>query len=705
MKLIKATFKNFRLLKDLELDFSDSNDKKLTVIRAANETGKTTCLYALIWGLFGSQKVLRKDYVLSPKNSITSETKSLDISVEIEFTQTIYSNTKGGVEKEEGKFRLKRSCTEIWRNKNFEDRTKDQISLFKITPTGVKKESEQIAYEILNNALPPALKDVYFTDGDSALAFIEARASQANKRMRVSDAIESLLGLETIRQAAKHMNAVATKFGSEVDNTDYQEEYERLSNNILSYDEDIEEAKEGLIEANLALEGAIKELRINRTKIEELLSLGDKAKLLNSLKQEEANLKRTESNQQEALKNLAKLVSQNEFLSQFMISKQAGSGISILNKLSEKNQLPKLNIPILEELLEKNECFCHEDLSPGTDKRKIIEKSIKESVESDAIQDAATTLYFSIRSKKFDESSKAWLDDYSSLTKTYFNLSSMAKEHKASIERINNDISKIDDSNLQQYRDLERSLEASKLKATDSISELNFTIQDRTERKNTAEISRKSLESKIGKVSNVGSYIALSRKTKDIFENIIDKLKKEELKKVSDQLNKTFLDMIGASPEENDLTVITKAELTEDYDIVVYGPNGNKLDPDQDLNGASRRAITLAFILALTKVSEVEAPNVIDTPLGMMSGFVKQSVLENTIREGSQTILFLTHDEINGVESIIDKYAGKVFTLTNPAHHPQMLVNKPTVTDSRIIRCDCDHRHTCEICERKTQDA
>ena len=61
MKLIKATFKNFRLLKDLELDFSDSNEKKLTVIRAANETGKTTCLYGLMWGLFGSQKVLRKD--------------------------------------------------------------------------------------------------------------------------------------------------------------------------------------------------------------------------------------------------------------------------------------------------------------------------------------------------------------------------------------------------------------------------------------------------------------------------------------------------------------------------------------------------------------------------------------------------------------------------------------------------------------------
>ena len=36
------------------------------------------------------------------------------------------------------------------------------------------------------------------------------------------------------------------------------------------------------------------------------------------------------------------------------------------------------------------------------------------------------------------------------------------------------------------------------------------------------------------------------------------------------------------------------------------------LNPDRDLNGASRRALTIAFILALTDVSEVEAPNTID---------------------------------------------------------------------------------------------
>ena len=707
MKLIKAHFKNFRLLKDLDLDFSDSDDKKLTVIRAANETGKTTCQYGLMWGLFGSKNVLRKDYVLSPKDTITPTTTNVEISVEIEFSQIQYINSRGAMEKEENKYRLKRLCTERWRNQVFEERSNDQYTLSQITANGVVKMSQAVADEVLNNAMPAALKDVYFTDGDSALAFIEAGATQGQKRSRVSKAVESLLGLEVLRQTEKHLGVVANKFSNEVDNTDYKDEHQKLSDKISGYEDDIDEAQEEMILKSEELDKAANEIKKVRAKIEELLRLGDKSKLLSDLKTEENGLKRAELSSSEAMKDVSNLTSKNIHLSQFMISEHALKGMEILNGLNKLNQLPKLNIPILEELLSKKKCFCGEDLSPdhGAAKRSYIEKSINDSRESDAIQDAATTLFYSVRSQNFEESSSKWVGKYSTATQTYFNLGSTIKDYKAKILALNDDISKIDDSNLQNYRDMERNLDIAKSKASTRISELEFIIRDSTERKNDAELSRKTLETKIGKVSNVGSFINLSRKSKDVFTNIIEKLKKEELKKVSDQLNHIFLDMIGSDPEKNQLTVITKAELTEDYDIVVYGPKGNKLDPDQDLNGASRRAITLAFILALTKVSEVEAPNVIDTPLGMMSGFVKRSVLENTIKEGSQLVLFLTHDEINGVETIIDKYAGKVYTLTNPAHFPRMLVNKIDVDDSRIVRCSCDHRHNCEVCQRISIEA
>ena len=55
MKLIRAEFENFRLLQSLILEFSTDSVKKLTVIRAENETGKTTILN----GFSGHYMVMR----------------------------------------------------------------------------------------------------------------------------------------------------------------------------------------------------------------------------------------------------------------------------------------------------------------------------------------------------------------------------------------------------------------------------------------------------------------------------------------------------------------------------------------------------------------------------------------------------------------------------------------------------------------------
>ena len=114
-----------------------------------------------------------------------------------------------------------------------------------------------------------------------------------------------------------------------------------------------------------------------------------------------------------------------------------------------------------------------------------------------------------------------------------------------------------------------------------------------------------------------------------------ERITTEELSKVSSLMNEIFLEMIGADPEQG--AIIKRAEISPDFDIIVYGPNERTLNPDRDLNGASRRALTLAFILALTKVSEVEAPNVIDTPLGMTSGYVKRSILRTAVRSAFPT--------------------------------------------------------------------
>lgn len=86
----------------------------------------------------------------------------------------------------------------------------------------------------------------------------------------------------------------------------------------------------------------------------------------------------------------------------------------------------------------------------------------------------------------------------------------------------------------------------------------------------------------------------------------------------------------------------------------------------------------------------------------MTSGYVKRSILRTAVRESAQLVLFLTHDEIAGCEEIIDEAAGVVFTLTNPAHYPKMLVNNPGVAERKVLRCECDHRSECQVCQRRS---
>jgi DNA sulfur modification protein DndD len=185
-----------------------------------------------------------------------------------------------------------------------------------------------------------------------------------------------------------------------------------------------------------------------------------------------------------------------------------------------------------------------------------------------------------------------------------------------------------------------------------------------------------------------------------VIAGTIAELSGETLREVSTKMNEIFLNMIVADPEQGG-GVIQRAALTESYDIVVGGPEGRSLDPDRDLSGAQRRALTLAFILALVEVSGVKAPNVVDTPLGMTSGPVRRAVLQYAAMHSSQLVLLLTNSEIAGAEDILDKYTGRVYTLTNSDHYPARLKNDPGTGRIETLVCECDYYSSCQICERK----
>ena len=209
MKLLRAEFRNFRLLRDLELEFSSDAARKLTVIRAANESGKTTVLHALQWALYGDSALPGKgeDFRLHPIDWNANEGRRIPITATVEFELTTYRRVSGDVRETRRRYRLVRSA--------FEDvddqarRAASTVKLFALNYTGTRPIDAPEA--LINEELPPELREIFFTDGDRALSFIEADVALSTKRDRVERAIRSLLGLGVIANAIKHVHKSATE--------------------------------------------------------------------------------------------------------------------------------------------------------------------------------------------------------------------------------------------------------------------------------------------------------------------------------------------------------------------------------------------------------------------------------------------------------------------------------------------------------------
>jgi DNA sulfur modification protein DndD len=694
MKLLRVHIANFRLLKDVEFEFAVEKSSNLTVIRAANESGKTTLLTALQWGLFGDDALPGKGFRLSPMDASSGSKVSVNVSVEIDYEVP----TKTGVRR----YRVLRYVTEVVKGGEFE-RGSANLKLYQLTSTGASVIENPEAH--IRPHLPRELREVFFTDGDRALSFIEGDRGDQTKR--VEGAIRSLLGLGVVESALTHTRRVGADLNQRVKaDSGAQEELRNVSEKLIS-----------LQEQTPNLEQKHKEAREARVKLEDLADEADK-KLSDALRRGnreelETERKRAAAAKQAAERDMAQAARDHANLFRSVLLAKAflaapfENAKILLNKLKDQGKIPGETIPVLEDRLNQSTCICGESLEgddPSSARRRThIKKLIDDSRASDAIQEKVTALYYGAQDLLRSQDSPSWAEELNTVFRRRQDASVRARDFGEQEAAIEAKIESLPDVDIQQLRATrERYREQAKEAHSKEIRYQGFleaNLRDIEE----AEARREKLLLHDERGAKIAAELEVIHDLQAILANALESMKTRELKRVSDCMNSLFLEMIGADPSQR--SIIARTEITPDFRIVVFGRFNNSLDPSQDLNGASRRALTIAFILSLTKVSEVEAPNVIDTPLGMMSGYVKREVLRLAAEQSSQLILFLTHSEISGCEDIIDRRAGRIYTLTNPAHYPKILVNDPGKSDIGILICDCDHRDYCSQCERREERA
>ncbi|MCY4555157.1 MAG: AAA family ATPase [Chloroflexi bacterium] len=702
MRLLKAHFQNFRLLRDLTLDFGSDESRRLTVIRAANESGKTTVLHALQWALYGDDALPGRGeaFRLHPIDWDASESSRVRITATVDFQLTSHHRVGRRQRETRRLYRLVRTALESADGES--GRATSSVQLFHLSQTGATPIDAPDS--LIRDELPPELREVFFTDGDRALSFIEADVALSTKRERVQRAIRSLLGLGVIGDALKHVRKARAAMNKRARSLDGKGRLNAVASRLELVDQEEAQRQEQLGDAKEQFRNFDDLVSTTDRKIATALQKGDKQTLgreLGTIKADMANLDK----QITAAAHEHSQLLGRQSLAVDLVSPLITTALESLDELRSKGKIPNTTVPVLEDRLDAGLCICGESLHAGEptaqNRRSHIESLIEESRRADEIQEIITDLYYGAK-QLFPSArgpSSSWRTDYTRVAKRRDDLETLRENAGRKYRALDNELQQIPDTNIQGLRDtlIQYRRQRDNCLSKRATAETQLTALRRE--RETLERERDSLLRAEKKGSRVLAGLEVTQDVEGVLQGAYDRITNEELAKVSTLMNDIFLEMIGADPDQG--AIIRRAEISRQFDIVVYGPQDRMLNPDRDLNGASRRALTLAFILALTKVSEVEAPNVIDTPLGMTSGFVKRSILKTATRESSQLILFLTHDEIAGCEDIVDESASLVFTLTNPAHYPKMLVHDPGVEERKVLRCECDHRGFCNLCERR----
>ncbi len=702
MLIRSAHIRNFKLMRDVTIGFSADPARPLSVIRGENGSGKTTLLYAMLWGLYGMDGLPRptndKDLRLTSTYCPTGTPVLVEVEIIFDHTDDMGLTSQ---------YRLRRMVFETPLPDGRCPRGQDDVKLFLLAPEGDKPMVSAAAW--VEHLIPHRLSDLFFTNGDDIQKFISGRVHSHERQDKVHQAIRELLGIEQLTAAVGDLKYV---FGN----------LKRRVSAESGYDAQELEDICGDLRRQIAEQENIRSVAETRQKgmetqqhewereLHQLRGIGDLDELNARITTLKSRMSECRDREQAAF-GAMRTAFRGQPLSWALAGAQLDQGRGKLEELAHRGVIPNNSLQVLEDRLEEGECICGSDLHPGTDLRQHVERLLAEQRENSPVAQRLTELRYDARgliaagadAGEFAAIRDAALAAYTAARDEQISIGVELKQAEAARGRI-------DDSRV---RTLTEELAAVGPKITDGIHELG-RITERIEKLGRElEENEKKLDQLVKKRQANRDLITRRDVADDLrvlAEKVQGRLEGEYVARVSARLQEIFLSIVGADPDAR-LGVFRGVSITENFDIVVASQNDTSLDTDYELNGASQRALTLAFIWSLMEVAAITAPRLIDTPLGMVSGGVKQRMVSTITHPPTgdeppyQVILLLTRSEIMEVGDLLARHAGAFVTISCSKDYPADLVYDWAGDEPVIRACPCTHEQSCQICARHLDNA
>ena len=616
MKLNYITLKNFRsYYGEQTIHFATEEECHVTVIHGINGAGKTSLCIALNWCLYGDALV-KERFGNVGKLASKHEILDTDTSVKIGFTY---------------------QGTQYWAER--------QYSALGNNPTvfSLKKEGDLHphldidALDLVQSMIPEDVSAHFFFDGEKIDRFASSGHGDDLK-----SAVHNVLKLKVFQRGITHLKKVAQDY-----NQDLKRELAKHPPSDLDmYLKEIGTQQTEQTEMSSTLWEKQREVEAAKTQIQDidkqLESIEESRELAEKRKNTEKDLEEFKKAKSDAQQRIRRLVNRGFVpIAKPVLDK----ALEILNK----NEIPNVSKPLLEELLEQANCLCGRPIHGGSPEHRnilsLLERLKVVSSESGiVVRNIYGDLTFLLRSqvKSIPMDLKKILGDSQRLKRSI-------EASEASLQEIDKQLIHFDQNevrSLQKSRaEYERNIGRLETKIIYLKNQIEKSKGESADLKEKVRLARASGD----KTEQLRRYWTLANDALSAMEKMREPFAEEIRGKLQAKVQEIFKQLMWKKKQ------FQNVRLTKNFELQVLDRFGMQAHPE--ISAGEREMLSLAFIIAMAKMAAEDMPLhledepfpiVMDTPFAKLSSEPRKNVTATVPSVAKQLVLFVTDEELHG---------------------------------------------------------
>ena len=595
-------FRRFYGSHKVSFDFND--EKNVTIFSADNNSGKSTFVNALTWGLYGDElhdsKKRSEPYIntIILKEAEEAENNpTAKVSVLIKFYEFDEKGNKKFYE-------ITRELTyEKWGDAEWMEQTHDHV-IFE-GPDGKIVEDDHAELKI-KELIPKDMFRYFFFNGPSMRDYFNYESD-----FNLRESIDNISQLDLITEVGRKLKEVKKELIKDRKKNEHDDSSELLEK-IDKAESDLINSKQKKKDLKNDQKKAYKKQIEYENKLEEIKAKEVK-ELLEKRSKFEMNRKNTDSDIKKFKSQYEKLILEL-FPICALFDPIYNSYISI-EKSIKKDAIPEnIRDQLLKYIKDNGQCICGADLKEHPECIDEIEQGLKaeDKINSD----------FRDESEEFEKILKKLkkIPKIEEISEEITSKESYLELLDSKLDKISEDLMNADEDKVREYEGFYKQFKT-------EYENISADLEDEIVRYKNLKDNLDSLKKQYdeisyldGKRKKINRKIEFCNKLESVMFDLEDEVRNHIKNKVNKKTKKQFIGLKG--DEYSDVL------LDDEYNVTVIENSGEERNTD-DISDGIENLLALSFIMALHSINGFDLPLIIDAPFEKLDNTQRLNFIKN----------------------------------------------------------------------------